>query len=99
MTEGIKLMKELGFVETTEKRASKSVYEIVRQFIKYDDKGYITDIINYFYNKHTGVEVYTNSLKYQCGTRLDNDILNAVSINFYELEKLLKDNKLNQEDA
>lgn len=84
MTEGISLMKELGFIDTTDKQVGK----IVRQFIKYDDdKGLISDIINYFYSKETGVEVFTNNIKQKCGSRLDIDLLNAVLVNFNELQQ------------
>lgn len=85
MTEGIKAMKDLGYIETI-----NELDVIVRQFIKYDGDGRITDVINYFYNEHTGVGVFTNSLKHGYGSRLDKDILNAVIINLYELEHYYK---------
>ena len=80
---GIELMKELGFIDTTDKQAGA----IVKMFTKYDDKGLITDIINYFYSKETGVEVFTNNLKQRCGSRLDADLLFAVQLVFHELLK------------
>lgn len=85
MTEGIRLMKELGFIDTTDKQAGA----IVKMFTKYDEKGLITDIINYFYSKETGVEVFTNNLRQRCGSRLDKELLNAVLLNFNELEEEL----------
>lgn len=84
MKKGIEQMARLGFVETTGEHDSN----IVRQFTKYDDEGYITNTINYMYNGND-VEVFTNNLKNECGSRLDKDRLNAVIINFYELEEEL----------
>ncbi len=61
--------------------------DIVRKFAKFDDEGNITDTINYFYSKESGViEVFTNNLTYGCGSSLDKDLLNAVLVNFMELE-------------
>lgn len=89
MSHGIRKMKALGFIDTTEGRS------IVRQFTRYDEEGYITDIINYFIDDITGVEVYVNNLKYQCGSRVDMDLLNAILINFKELAilEILKEGK------
>lgn len=81
MTVGIRKMKALGFIDTTEKDGW-----VVRQFTRYDDKGYLTDLINYFYDSDTGVEVYVNNLKYQCGSRVDIKLLDAILVNFKEIE-------------
>jgi hypothetical protein len=95
MTQGIKQMEALGFTVSSIKH-DKFNSGLVRRFIKYDDKGYITDIINYYYTKVTGVEVYTNSLKYGGGSRLDIELLNAIQLNLdelkieYELDESLK---------
>lgn len=82
MTKGIKAMKELGFIDRSYKHDS-----IVRQFTKYDDEGFITDAITYFYSKNAGVEVCTNNLKYGYGIRLDKDLINAIQLNYDELNK------------
>lgn len=81
MTEGIKLMKDLGFIIATNKHDSTE-----RLFKRVDSKGIITETINYFYENITGVVVFTNSLKNASGCLLDNDLLNAVIINFKEFE-------------
>ena len=86
---GMKVMEDLGFIETTDKQDR---HEIVRQFTKHDDKGFATDIINYFYSID-GIDVFTNNLEYGCGIRLDKDILNAVIINFYELQEEMEQEK------
>ncbi len=85
MTQGIKQMEAMGFIVSSIKH-DRFNSRLVRQFIKYDDKGYITDTINYYYTKVTGVEVYTNSLKYGGGSRLDIELLNAIQLNLDELK-------------
>ncbi len=83
MTVGIRSMEVLGYKLGTPKLSK----EVVRKFVKYDDKGNTTDTINYFYSKESGViEVFTNNLTYGCGSSLDKDLLNAVLVNFMELE-------------
>ena len=87
MTMGIKAMHELGYILSYINTSDNAYYITMRQFEKYDDKGYITDLINFFYCENDGVEVYTNSLKHHCGTRLNRDLLNAILLNFNEIEK------------
>ncbi len=83
MTEGIRAMEVLGYKIEVAPRSK----DIVRKFAKFDDEGNITDTINYFYNKDSGIiEVFTNNLTYECGSSLDKDLLNAVLVNFMELE-------------
>lgn len=81
MTKGIRLMKELGYFLATDKQD-----DIVRRFIKYDDDGYITDTINYFYTKELGVQVFANDIKNKGGSRLDHDLVIAVLSNIYEVD-------------
>lgn len=90
MTEGIRLMKALGFIDTTGNRQSS---KIIKQFTKYNDNGLITDTINYFYTRKTGVTVFTNSVKHAGGCRLDHDLLFAVQSIFYELQYEMKQEK------
>lgn len=85
MTAGKRKMKALGFVDTIDVDGC-----IVRRFIKYDDKGNITDIINYFYDSDEGVTVYVNNLQYNCGSRIDMDLLKAINLNMLELEMELE---------
>ena len=85
MTKGIKQMEALGFTTPSIKH-DNFVSGIARQFIRYDDDGFIVDVINYFYTKENGVEVYTNSLKYGCGSRLDKSLIEAILLNLNELE-------------
>lgn len=85
MTKGIKQMEALGFTVSSIKH-DKFTSGLVRQFIKNDDDGFITDVINYFYTKENGVEVYTNDLKYGCGSRLDKSLIEAILLNLNELE-------------
>ncbi len=87
MTKGIKAMRELGYILSYINTSDNDYYITMRQFEKYDDKGHITDSINFFYREYTGVEVYTNSIKHHCGTRLNRDLLNAILLNFNEIEK------------
>ena len=70
MTKGIKQMEAMGFT-VLEMNQDKLDRGLVRQFIRRDHNDRITDIINYYYSKAVGVEVYTNSLEYGCGSRLD----------------------------
>lgn len=90
MKEYIELMKDLGFIDTTDKRKSG---KLVKQFTKYNDNGLITDTINYFYTRKTGVTVFTNSVKHAGGCRLDHDLLFAVQSIFYELQEEMKQEK------
>ncbi len=85
MTQGIKKMEALGF---TVSKISENQFNrgLVRQFIRYDQKGRETDIINYYYSKSVGVEVYTNDLKYGYGSRLDKSLIEAILLNLNELE-------------
>ena len=78
----IERFARLGFIDTT---AGQEMY-IVKQFTKYDDKGYITDVINFMYDSNNGLDVFTNSLKYNSGSRLDGDLLYAIQAMFYEIE-------------
>ena len=87
MKEYIELMKELGFIDTTGNRQGN---KIVKQFTKYNDNGLITDTINYFYTRKTGVTVFTNSVKHAGGCRLDHNLLFAVQSIFYELQRELE---------
>lgn len=89
MTKGIKKMEAMGFTTSSIKH-DKFTSGLVRQFIKNDDDGFITDVINYFYTKENGVEVYTNDLKYGCGSRLDKSLIEAILLNLNELEKELE---------
>lgn len=86
MTKGIKKMEAMGF---TVSKISEDQFDrgLVRQFVKYDHKDRITDIINYYYSKAVGVEVYTNSIKYGCGSRLDKSLIEAILLNLNELER------------
>lgn len=87
MTKGIRMLKSLGYIFMKYPEIDKLNRKIVRQFIKYDDYGHITDTINYFYSEENGVEVYTNSIKYGCGSRLDIELLNAIQLNCDELNE------------
>lgn len=86
MTKGIKKMEEMGF---TVSKISEDQFNrgMVRQFVKYDDDGIIVDVFNFFYTKENGVEVYTNDLKYGCGSRLDKSLIEAILLNLNELER------------
>lgn len=87
ITKGIRKMEAMGF---TVSKISEDQFNrgLVRQFVKYDHKDRITDIINFYYSKSVGVEVYANSLKYGCGSRLDTELLNVIQLNCEELKKL-----------
>jgi len=85
MTKGIRKMEAMGFT-VLEINQDKLDRGLVRQFIRYDHKGRETDIINYYYSKSVGVEVYTNDLKYGCGSRLDKSLIEAILLNLNELE-------------
>lgn len=80
-------MEAMGF---TVSKISEDQFNrgLVRQFVKYDHKDRITDIINFYYSKSVGVEVYANSLKYGCGSRLDTELLNVIQLNCEELKEL-----------
>ena len=86
MRKGIKKMEALGF---TVSKISEDQFNrgMVRQFVKYDDDGIIVDVFNFFYTKENGVEVYTNDLKYGCGSRLDKSLIEAILLNLNELER------------
>ena len=86
MTKGIKKMEEMGF---TVSKISEDQFNrgMVRQFVKYDDDGIIVDVFNFFYTKENGVEVFTNDLKYGCGSRLDKSLIEAILLNLNELER------------
>ena len=86
MKKGIEIMKELGFIDTTDKYNGGV---IVKQFTKYDDKGFTTDIINYLYSGNV-LEVFTNNVTNGCGSRLDADLLFAVQSIFRELKDYFK---------
>jgi hypothetical protein len=86
MTKGIKKMEALGFT-VLELNQDKLDHGFVRQFVKYDDDGIIVDVFNFFYTKENGVEVYTNDLKYGCGSRLDKSLIEAILLNLNELER------------
>lgn len=85
MTKGIKQMEAMGFT-VSEINQDKFNRGLVRQFVKYDHKNRITDIINFYYSKSVGVEVYTNDLKYGCGSRLDKSLIEVILLNLNELE-------------
>lgn len=87
ITKGIRKMEAMGF---TVSKISEDQFNrgLVRQFVKYDHKDRITDIINFYYSKSVGVEVYANSLKYGCGSRLDTELLNVIQLNCEELKEL-----------
>lgn len=87
MTQGIKKMEAMGFT-VSKINQDKFNCGLVRQFVKYDHKDRVTDIINFYYSKSVGVEVYANSLKYGCGSRLDIELLNAIKLNCDELKEL-----------
>lgn len=91
MTKGIRKMEAMGF---TVSKISEDQFNrgLVRQFVKYDHKDRVTDIINFYYSKSVGVEVYANSLKYGCGSRLDTELLNVIQLNCEELKE--KENEL-----
>jgi hypothetical protein len=85
MTKGIKQMEAMGFT-VLELNQDKLDRGLVRQFIRRDHNDRITDIINYYYSKAVGVEVYTNDLEYGCGSRLDKSLIEAILLNLNELE-------------
>ena len=86
MTKGIRKMEALGFTVSSIKH-DKFTSGLVRQFIKNDDDGFITDVINYFYTKVNGVEIYANNLKNNYGSRLDKSLIEAILLNLNELER------------
>lgn len=86
MTKGIKKMEAMGFT-VLEMNQDKLDRGLVRQFIRRDHNDRITDIINYYYSKAVGVEVYTNDLKYGGGSRLDKSLIEAILLNLNELER------------
>jgi hypothetical protein len=86
MTKGIKKMEALGFT-VLEINQDKFDRGLVRQFIRYDDDGIIVDVFNFFYTKETGVEVFTNSLKYGSVSILDKSLIEAILLNLNELER------------
>ena len=85
MTKGIRKMEAMGFT-VLEINQDKLDRGLVRQFVRYNHKDRETDIINYYYSKSVGVEVYTNSLEYGCGSRLDKSLIEAILLNLNELE-------------
>lgn len=87
MTKGIRKMEAMGFT-VLEINQDKFDRGLVRQFIRRDHKDRVTDIINFYYSKSVGVEVYANSLKYGCGSRLDTELLNVIQLNCEELKEL-----------
>lgn len=87
MTQGIKKMEAMGFT-VSEIIVDKLNRGLVRQFIRRDHNDRVTDIINFYYSKSVGVEVYANSLKYGCGSRLDTELLNVIQLNCEELKEL-----------
>lgn len=94
IAQGIKQMEAMGFIVS---KINQDQFNrgLVRQFVKYDHKDRITDIINFYYSKSVGVEVFTNSLKYGCGSRLDKSLIEAILLNLNELEKELENEKAN----
>lgn len=83
---GIERMAKLGFIDETDKHDRP-----VKQFKKYDDEGFITDTINFYYNRRTGLTVFTNDIKNGCGSSLNRDLLYEIELMSYELEAYFKE--------
>ena len=86
MIEAVKVMSDLGYIETTDEHDDI----VVRQFSKFNKLGYKTDTINFIYNGISDVDVFTNDLTYGCGSRLDSDLIKAITLNIIELKGVIK---------
>ena len=86
ITKGIKEMARLGFALT-----GKSDEDLKRQFVKHDERGTITRVINYYYIEGIGASVFTNDIENGKGFRIDTALLNAIELNFYELKSQYKE--------